>query len=55
MGDIIFMTPSDLPELLFGGILWVDRKIPHFQVPRPNGFVSRAFRKIKILGGNFNY
>ena len=50
------MTPSDLPEICLGGEgLGVDRRIPNFQVPRPNGFFSRAFTKIKFLGRNFNY
>ena len=30
-------------------------QIPNCQVPRPNGFFSRAFRKIYFLGGNFHY
>ena len=30
--------------------LRVDRRIPNFQVPRPNGVFSRAFRKINFLG-----
>ena len=32
------MTPSDLPEFGLVKGLWVDRKIPNFQIPRPNGF-----------------
>ena len=47
------MTPSDLHEIFLG--LGVDRRIPNFQVPRPNGFFSRAIRKIKFLGKHFNY
>ena len=35
--------------------LWIDRRITNVQVPRPNGFFSRTFRKIKFLGINFNY
>ena len=35
--------------------LGVDGRIPNFQVPRPNGFFSRAIRKIEFLGRNFNY
>ena len=53
------MTPSDLPEFFWQmperPIVWIVRRIPIFQVPRPNGFISRAFRKIKFLGRNFNY
>ena len=48
------MTPSDLPEFVLGGRP-MDRRIPNFQVPRPNGFFSRELRKIKFLGRNFNY
>ena len=50
------MTPSDLPNIFFVELegLWVDTKIPNFQVPRPNVFFStRAFRRIIILGGKF--
>ena len=49
------MTPSDLPEFFLVEGLWIDRRIPNLQVPRPNGFYSREFRKIKNLGRNFNY
>ena len=40
------MTPSDLHEIFLGGRPGVDRRIPNFQVPRPNAFFSRAIRKI---------
>ena len=49
------MTPSDLHEIFLVEDLRVDRRIPNFQVPRPNGVFSRAFRKIKFFGRNFNY
>ena len=49
------MTPSDLPEIFLGEGLGVDRRIPNFEIPRPNVFFSRAFTKIKFLGRNFNY
>ena len=49
------MTPSDLPTILLVEGLLVDRRIPNFQVPRPNGFFPRAFRKIKFFGKMFNY
>ena len=42
------MTPSDLPEIFLVDGLWMDRRIPNFQVPRLNGFFPRAFRKIKF-------
>ena len=45
------MTPSDLPEIFL--VEGIDRRIPNFQVPIPNGVFSRAFRK--IMGRNFNY
>ena len=47
------MTLSDLADIFFGGRQ--DRRIPTVQVPRPNRFFSREFRKIKILVRNFNY
>ena len=40
------MTPSDLPEFFLVDGLWIDRRIPNFHVPRPNGLFSRAFRKM---------
>ena len=49
------MTPSDLPEIFLVEGLWIDRRIPNVQVPRPNGYFPRAFRKIKFLGRHFNY
>ena len=51
------MTPSDLHEIFLveGLSLRVDRRIPNFQVPIPNGVFSRAIRKIKFFGRNFNY
>ena len=49
------MTPSDLHDIFLVEGLGVDRRIPNFQVPRPDGFFSRAIRKIKFLGRNFNY
>ena len=49
------MTPSDLHEIFLVEGLGVDRRIPNVQVPRPNGVFSRAIRKIKFLGRNFNY
>ena len=49
------MTPSDLHEIFLVDGPRVDRRIPNFQVPRPNGVFSRAIRKIKFLGRNFNY
>ena len=49
------MTPSNLPEFFLVEGLWLDRRIPTVQVPRPNGFFSGEFRKIKILVRNFNY
>ena len=49
------MTPLDLSVILLVEGLWIDRRIPTFQFPRPNGFFSRAFIKIKFLGRNFNY
>ena len=49
------MTPSDVHGIFLVEGLRVDRRIPNFQVPRPNGFFSRAIRKIKFLGRNFNY
>ena len=56
MGDILYiMIPSDLPEFFFGEGLWMDRRIPNVQVPRPNGFFSREFRQIYFLARNFNY
>ena len=36
-GDII-MTPSDVPDIFLMEGLWIDRRIPNCQVPRPNGF-----------------
>ena len=30
--------------------LWMDTRIPNFQVPIPKVFFSRAFIKIKFLG-----
>ena len=41
------MTPSGF----FGGR--VDRRIPNFQVPRPNVFFSRAIKKNQIFGETF--
>ena len=32
------MTPSDLPEFFLVEGIWIDRRIPNCQVPRPNGF-----------------
>ena len=49
------MTPSDLHDIFLVDGLRVDRRIPNFQVPIPNVFFSRAIRKIKFLGRNFNY
>ena len=51
------MTPSDMHEFFLVEGLGVDRtrRIPIFQVPRPNGVFSRAIRKIKFLRRNFNY
>ena len=49
------MTLSDLHEIFLVEGLGVDRRIPTFQIPRPNGVFSRAIRKIKFLGRNFNY
>ena len=49
------MTISDLPEFFLVEGLWIDRRIPNFQIPRQNGFFCREFRKIKIVGRNFNY
>ena len=49
------MTPSDLHDIFLVEHLRVDRRIPNFQVPRPNVFFSRAFTKINFFGRNFNY
>ena len=49
------MTPSDLHDIFLGEHLRVDRRISNFRVPRPNGFFSRAFTKIKFFGRNFYY
>ena len=53
VGDI--WPPQICPIFFLVEGLWIDRRIPNFQVPRPNGFFSREFRKIKFLGRNFNY
>ena len=47
------MTPSDLHEIFLVEDLRVDRRIPNFQVPRPNGFFSRAFTKITFFWEKF--
>ena len=46
------MTPSDF--FLAEG-LWIDRRIPNFQVPRPNRFFLGHLEKSNCWGGNFNY
>ena len=48
VGDI-WLPQIWLKFFLVEGI-WVDRKIPNLQVPRPNGFFSTAFRKKKFWG-----
>ena len=53
VGDI--WPPQICPKFFLVEGLWLDRRIPNFQFPRPNGFFSREFRKIKNLGRNFNY
>ena len=47
------MTPSDLPEIFLVKGLWLDRKIPNFQVRRPNVFFSRAFRRVIFFRDTF--
>ena len=44
------MTPSDLHDIFLVEGLGVDRRIPNFQVPRPNGVFSRAIRKSIFWG-----
>ena len=32
------MTPSDFPNIFLVEGLWIDRRIPHFQVPKQTDF-----------------
>ena len=44
------MTPSDLPDIFFGGRTLDDRRIPTFEVPRPNGFFLGNLEKSNFWG-----
>ena len=47
------MTPSDLTEFFLVEGLWIDRRIPTCEGPRPNGFFSRKFRRKENFGEKF--
>ena len=44
------MTPSDLHDIFLVEGLRVDRRIPHFQVPRPNFFFLEPLKKSYFWG-----